>query len=160
MKINYKGDKVFPLMFIIIGITLFICAILLIATFDSRAIIGILLLFIGLIIVFTRKGMILDFKKRKIKRYFGVFFFKIGIWKTISDYSSITVLHVNEQSYGYSRTGVQFGERLKTYRICLLNENHRNRLTITDYKEESIALSEARIIAEKLNLELVSFNPK
>lgn len=160
MKSNYKRERVFPLMFIIIGITLLICGIILLWTFDSRANIGITILLIGIIIVFTRKGTMIDFNERKIKHYVGLFFLKIGNWKTLKDYSFISLLRINQKSYGYSRTGVQFTERKKINRICLLNENHRSRLTITDYKDENNALLEAQKIAENLKLEFVNYSPK
>jgi hypothetical protein len=68
MKIDYKGDRVFPLMFVIIGITLLISGIILLVTFDPRVKIGITILLIGIIIVFSRKGTMVDFNDRKIKK--------------------------------------------------------------------------------------------
>jgi len=159
MKIDYKLDRIFPLMFIIIGITLIICGLILLGTFDSRMKIGITILLIGLVIVFTRKGTILDFNQRKIKHYVGLFFIKIGNWKTIDDYTFISLLRINQKSYGYSRTGVQFSERKKIFRICLLNKTHRNRLKITDIKDENNAYLEAQKIAENLKLEFVNYSP-
>lgn len=160
MKSDYKGDKVFPLMFIIIGITLLICGIILLGTFDSRVKIGIAILLIGILIVFARKGTIVDFNERKIKHYVGIFFIKIGNWKTLKNYSFITVLNINQKSYGYSRTGVQFTERKKINRICLLNKNHRKRLKIADYKDLNNAVLEAKKIGVNLNFEFVNYNPK
>ncbi|TVZ57690.1 hypothetical protein NA63_0177 [Flavobacteriaceae bacterium MAR_2010_105] len=146
-------------MFIIIGVTLIICGLILLVTFDSRMKIGITILLIGLVIVFTRKGTIVDFNQRKIKYYVGLFFIKIGNWKTIEDYTFISLLKINQKSYGYSRTGVQFSERKNIYRICLLNKTHRNRLKITDFKDENNAYLEAQRIADKLKLEFVNFSP-
>tara|TARA_R110001583_G_scaffold53673_1_gene165162 strand:+ start:40 stop:522 length:483 start_codon:yes stop_codon:yes gene_type:complete len=159
MKIDYKLDRIFPLMFVIIGITLIICGLILLGTFDSRMKIGITILSIGLIIVFTRKGTIVDFNQRKIKYYVGLFFIKIGNWKTIEEYTFISLLKINQKSYGYSRTGVQFSEKKKIYRICLLNKTHRSRLKITDYKDENNAYLEAQRIAENLKLEFVNYSP-
>jgi hypothetical protein len=158
MKIDYKLNRIFPLMFIIIGITLIICGFIL-WIFDSRMKIGLTILLIGLIIVFTRKGTIVDFNQRRIKYYIGLFFIKIGNWKTIEDYTFISLLKINQKSYGYSRTGVQFSERKKIYRICLLNKTHRNRLKITDFKDENNAYLEAQRIAENLRLEFVNYSP-
>jgi hypothetical protein len=159
MKIDYKLDKIFPLMFVIMGITLIIGGLVLLGTFDARMKIGITILSIGIIIVFARKGTIVDFNQRKIKHYVGLFFIKIGQWKTIEDYTFISLLKINQKSYGYSRTGVQFSEKKKVYRICLLNNSHRNRLKITDFKEENNANLEAQRIAKILKLEFVNYSP-
>ncbi|QCX40602.1 hypothetical protein FF125_19960 [Aureibaculum algae] len=146
-------------MFIIIGITLIVCGLILLGTFDSRMKIGITILSFGLIIVFTRKGTIVDFNQRKIKHYVGLFFIKIGNYKTIEDYTFISVLMINQKSFGYSRTGVQFSERKRIYRICLLNKTHRNRLKIADFKDENNVHLEVQRIAKNLKLEYVNYSP-
>src|SRR5690606_2395801 len=122
MNIDYKLNRVFPLMFQIIGITLSICGLILLGFFNSNAKVAFVILIIGIIIVFTRKGTIIDFNEKKIKKYLGLFFIKIGSWKTIENYSYISILHLNQRSYGYSRTGVQFSERKKIYRVSILND--------------------------------------
>lgn len=160
MKSDYKGESVFPLMFIIIGITLLLCGIILLGTFDSRANVGIIVLFLGILVVFTRKGTIVDFKNQRIKHYIAILFLKFGKWKTLHEYSYVLLLRLNQKSYGYSHTGVQFTERKKVYRICLLNKNHRKRLNITDFKDKNKALSEAQGIAQNLKFEFVDYNPK
>jgi hypothetical protein len=35
-------------------------------------------------------------------------------------------LRINRTSYGYSGTGVEFSERKKIHRICLLDKSHRS----------------------------------
>lgn len=159
MKIDYRRESVFPLMFIIIGITLIICGLILLVTFDSKMKLGFTVLLIGIVIVFTRKGTIVDFNQRQIKHYIGIFFIKIGNWKTIEDYFFISLLRISRTSYGYSRTMVQSSERKKIYRICLLNKNHRNQLLIADFKDENNALIEAQQIANNLKLEFVNYSP-
>src|SRR5690606_22845848 len=120
-----------------------LCGLILLGFFNSNAKIGFVILIIGIIIVFTRKGTIIDFNEKKIKQYVGLFFIKIGRWKSIENYSFISILHLNQKSYGYSRTGVEFSERRKIYRVCFLNDSHREKLTIKDFKEIETAISEA-----------------
>ena len=146
-------------MFIIIGITLIISGLILIGTFDSRIKLGITILLIGIVIVFTRKGTIVDFNERKIKHYVGIFFIKLGKWKTIEDYTFISLLRIKRTSYGYSRTMVQSSERKIIHRICLLNKNHRSQLLITDFKDENNGFLEAEQIAKNLKLEFVKYSP-
>ena len=78
MKIDYKLERVFPLMFLIIGITFFVSGLLLLGTFNSNAKAGPVILIIGTVIIFTRKGTLIDFNDRRIKHYIGLFFIKIG----------------------------------------------------------------------------------
>ncbi|WP_111710234.1 hypothetical protein [Lutibacter citreus] len=164
MIIDYKLEKIFPLMFLIIGITLILAGIfltgmnLLIST-NSTSFIGILTLLIGVIIVFMRKGTLFDFDKKRIKHYVGLFFIKIGKWDTTENYSFISVLHLNQKSIGYSRTGVQFSEKNKIFRIYLLNRTHREKLKITDFNDLKNADLEANKIARIMNIEFVKYNP-
>ncbi|MCR8667695.1 hypothetical protein NO995_08375 [Aestuariibaculum sp. M13] len=159
MIIDYKREKVFPLMFLIIGITLLISGILLIVNFDKKAIAGLSFLVIGLIIVFTRKGTLIDFEKKKTKHYVGLFLIKIGNWKTLENYSYVTLLHLNLKSHGYSRTGVQFSEKNKVFRVCLLDKTHREKIKIKDFKNIESANLEAKKIAKKMNYDFVKYNP-
>lgn len=166
MKNNYSGERVFPLMFIIIGVTIFLSGIVYLyqinrlQILNSNNIFGFALLLVGFIIVFTRKGILIDYNNRRIKYYIQILFFKIGKWENILNYSFITVLSINQKSYGYSRTGVQFTERKKINRICLLNENHRNKLKIADFKDLKDAILEAEAIAKNLNLEFTNYRPE
>ncbi len=156
MKNNYKGDRIFPLMFIIIGSVLIISGITLMGFFSSRVLSGIVILLIGTLIVFTREGVVIDYRNQRIKQYVEVFFFKIGKWKNIEDYAIVTLLKINQTSHGYSITGIQFTERKKINRICIINKKNGSQLKIADYKNEKIARLEAEGIAENLKIEFLS----
>jgi len=73
MKTDYTLEYMFPLMFRIIGVTLTISGVILIITFPYRIIGGISLFIVGLTLVFSRRGVILDFENKKIKEYAGLF---------------------------------------------------------------------------------------
>ena len=160
MKTDYKLESVSPLMFRIVGVTLTISGVLLLVTFPYRILGGITLMLIGLTMVFARRGVILDFENNKIKEYVGLFFIKIGRWNSLTEFPYVSVLIKNLKNTGFSRTGVEFSERTKVYRICLLNKSHRQRIRIKDFNKMESAISNAKTIAEDMGMELVDYNPK
>ncbi len=147
-------------MFVIVGVTLIVFGLVVLWSFRYMTIFGLVSTLIGIVIVFTKKGTLIDFKERKIKKYVGLFFVKIGKWKTFEEYSTLCLLHLNQKGYGYSITGVAFSELKKNYRVCLLNETHRRRLELIDFTNQAEAILEAKKIAKGLNMELVKFSPK
>ncbi|WP_299781616.1 hypothetical protein [uncultured Formosa sp.] len=160
MKVNYKLDRFFTLMFLIIGITLLICGLIFIGRFNLEdLLLGLFLIINGTIIVFTRYGTLIDFNEKKIKHYVGFFFIKIGFWKSFKEYPFISVLHFNQKSVSYSRTAIPFHEKKKIYRICLLNATHSERLKIKDFSDFKSASSEAKRIEKTTSLERVVYNP-
>ncbi|PQJ16664.1 hypothetical protein BST99_13890 [Aureicoccus marinus] len=110
--------------------------------------------------VFLRRGVILDFENKKIKEYIGLFFIKLGKWNNLNEYPYVSVLVENLKSTGFSATGLEFTERRKVYRIYFMNESHRKRLRIMDFKLFESATSEAKRIANKMQLEYTEYNPK
>ncbi|WP_127141835.1 hypothetical protein [Flagellimonas marinaquae] len=160
MKTDYKLEYLFPLMFRIIGVTLTISGVLLLVTFPYRIVGGISLFIIGLTMAFTRKGVILEYENKKIKEYIGLFFIKLGKWKSISTYTDVSVLMMNIKSTGFSRTGLEFTERSKVYRIYFMDENHRERLRVKDFEKMEIAISNAKVIAKKMEKTFAKYNPK
>lgn len=147
-------------MFRIIGVTLTISGVLLLVTFPYRIVGGISLFIIGLAMVFSRKGVILDFENKKIKEYSGLFFIKLGKWNNLVSYPDVSVLMMNIKSTGFSRTGLEFTETNKVYRIYFMDEYHRKRLRIKDFNKMEIAISNAKVIAEKMEMEFAEYNPK
>lgn len=165
MEIDYKREKVFPLMFIIIGITCMICGLIPLFVIVSEAGYAInllsagILFLIGSILVFTRKGTLININNRKMKYYVGFVFIKIGFWKSIEEYSFISIRRFNRKSYGYSQTMIQSSEIKRIHQLCLLNENHRKRLVIAEFNEERKALKEAEFLSKKSGMKTVLFNP-
>ena len=120
---------------------------------------GVTLILIGSALVFLRRGVILDFENKKIKEYIGLFLIKLGKWNNLNEYPYVSVLVENLKSTGFSTTGVEFTERKKVYRIYFMNESHRKRLRIMDFKLFESATSEAKRIAHKMQLEYTEYNP-
>lgn len=134
MTKNYKSEYFFPLMLRIPAITLMICGLFLIFTFSSKSQLGLIITLLALPFVFTRRGTLLDFNNYNLKYYIGLLNLKIGKWIKINSYPYITILHLNLVASGESVSGLVFSDRIKVYRICLLNENHQEKLKIIDFK--------------------------
>lgn len=160
MTKNYKSEYFFPLMLRIPAITLMICGLFLIFTFSSKSRLGLIITLLALPFVFTRRGTLLDFSNYNLKYYIGLLNLKIGKWIKIKSYPYITILHLNLVASGESASGLVFSDRTKVYRICLLNENHREKLKIIDFKDIEVAKLEAEKLAHNLGCKLVSYSPK
>ena len=121
---------------------------------------GVTLILIGLALVFLRRGVILDFENKKIKEYIGLFLIKLGKWNNLNEYPYVSVLVENLKSTGFSATGVEFTERRKIYGVYFMNDSHRKRLRIMDFKLIENATAEAKRIANKMQIEYTEYNPK
>jgi len=84
----------------------------------------------------------------------------LGKWNSIVSYPDVSVLMMNIKSTGFSRTGLEFTERNKVYHIYFMDDSHRQRLRIMDFKKMESAISEAKVIAEKMEMEFAEYNPK
>ena len=120
---------------------------------------GISLIVIGVLLVFTERGVTIDFNEKKVKYYIGLFLIKIGKWKPIDKYQYVSLLHFNQTSAFYSLTGLGSSEREKVYRVCLLNKTHRDRLKIVDCDNKEKAMIEAENIAKNLKFDFVTYSP-
>ena len=141
-------------MFRIIGMTLTLTGLVLLVAQPFRIIGGITITLIGLALVFLRRGVILDFENKKFKEYIGLFRIKLGKWNNLIEYPYVSVLVLNLKSTGFSVTGLEFTERRKIYRVCFMNESHRKRLRIMDFKLSESATSEAQRIANKMQIKV------
>lgn len=160
MVVNYKSNYLFPLIFRIPAFTVIICGIIVIGTLSIKSIFGIVLIILGIPFALVRKGTLIKIDEKKLKYYVGLFNIKIGEWIKIESYPYITILHLNLIQSGESNSGLVFSNREKVYRICLLSENHREKLKIADFKDQKVAKKQAVILASNLESTLVTYSPK
>ncbi|WP_405384141.1 hypothetical protein [Maribacter sp. LLG6340-A2] len=100
-------------MFRIIGVTVTVSGIILLISFPYQIIGGITFFLVGMTLVFLRRGIVLDFERKKFKEYFGLLFIKLGKWNNLSGYMNISVLMMNIKSTGFSSTGLKFTEKTR-----------------------------------------------
>ncbi|OBQ50303.1 hypothetical protein JJL45_11830 [Tamlana sp. s12] len=157
--IDYKLKPLIPLMFRIPGVAILLCGLFFIGTFSHVSILGIFLTLTSIPIVFTKNGILMDSNKKRIKNYIGLFKLKAGRWKAIDNYPFVTLLHLNLVSRGESNSGLNFYDKQKVYRICLLNENHREKVKIVDFTDLDKAIIEVNKIAKSFDIRFTKYSP-
>lgn len=91
MKMDITTGRL-PLQFLIVGPVVLLISIVMIFTSNW---LGILLIILGLF-SFIRSGITIDFDKKRLKEYVGLFIIKKGKWK---DVSSATKLEIKKSSW-------------------------------------------------------------
>jgi hypothetical protein len=114
---------------------------------------------IGIALVFTRHGVLIDLKEGKLKIYTEAFWIKVGKWETFKKYPYLTVLEITERNSMYSRANVEYSRRKLIYRITLLNDNHYNKILLKQMNNKEDAHTKASEIAKFLNIEKVIYSP-
>lgn len=97
---------------------------------------GLPLLYLGLAILLSVKGVIIDVENRKLKSYFDFFIFKTGNWENIATYNKVTLELTNKSQQMNSR-GSSTNVKTKTYDIFLTDSTWRKieLKDFTDYAE-------------------------
>ena len=118
--------------------------------FSLNVFIAIPFLYLGIVILLSVKGVVIDIEKEKLKKYFNFFFFKIKIEESFSDYNRV-YLSLLRESQTMNYKSISTTVRTKTFEIYLMNDSNR-RIYIneyTDYKharEILLQLSKALVI--------------
>jgi hypothetical protein len=126
---------------------------------SSNLFAGLGIIAVGILISFSTSGVQIDPEKRLLKDYTKCFGFKFGKWESIEIYTDIAVLSLRQSSTTLSRSNRALTEIEKYYDVCLLNSSHRIKMKVKRSKTQDDAIKEARLLAEKLNLNYTDFNP-
>ncbi len=155
--IDNRLNKYFPKAFVYIGYALIGYGLLYLFI---KILIGLGLIIIGIYLSFSFNGIQIDSKKKKFKKYSSFFGWKKGIWESYNDYPYLTMLEITEKETGYSRGQVEFTSKYKVYRVCLLNNSHREKIILKNFKNKELASKSAKEFANKLNVKLTVYSPK
>lgn len=129
------------------------------ATF-SNIYIGALFIIVGIFVAFTKSGIQINLQENTYKDYNSLFGLRQGKWKTLDNYSYITLMQNHESSATLSRSNRRAVTGATTYYdVCLLSGNHREKLTIKRITERNIASSEIKKLSEQLNLPMTKYMP-
>lgn len=128
---------------------------------DSGLIIGPIILVIAIYILTSTYGTEITLEKNYIRNYTTSFGIKKGKWLPSLNYPDITILKTGKgvqmnQVFGPGK--VELKEDV--YEIHLLSANHRKRILIKEVKNLKDAFILAEELANKMDKNLVQFNPK
>ena len=166
MTLHHKTGKLFPpamrttgWIFILLGVyTIFIS---LSENNIPKGIAGIIIFLIGFFIGITPYGILINTEQKKYKNYTLIFGYKQGSWKSYSKYPFITLIQNNESTIAFSRSNRStITSSDLFYDICLLDQNHTNKLLIKRLKNKEDAVEGVKDLAKKLDLKLSKYNPQ
>lgn len=107
------------------------------------------ILLFGTLISLSIKGVIIDTNKRKIKNYLSFLIFKIGFWKSISEYKHV-VLFLNNNSQTMNSRGSSTTVKIKSYSVQLRSPDKK--IELKEYINYNEAKELLTYVADKLSL--------
>ena len=122
--------------------------------------IGALFIVFGMFIALTKSGVQINIEENTYRDYNSLFGLRQGKWKFLGQYSYITLMQNREESATLSRSNRRSVTGATTYYdICLLNDNHREKLTIKRIKDRDKASDEIKKLSEQLQLPMTKYMP-
>ncbi|MCB0737270.1 MAG: hypothetical protein KDC92_07135 [Bacteroidetes bacterium] len=106
--------------------------------------------YVGLVVVLSIEGVIIDFKRKRLKSYFHLLFFKVGFWKSTEDFKKV-ILTLEVSNTTYASRAAQTYLRTRSYNLFLVDSNN-DKLLLAEYTDYDKALKLAEIIAKRLNI--------
>ena len=157
-KLQYKHGKESPGGVTILGVLMIAFGVLLFL-FEGYYLGGSALFAIGLAIVISYSGIIIDLEKNRYKNYVWVFGLKIGKWNELNNYRDLLVLR-RKSSTGYNLRGMTMQSLSSVeYELLFANSNHIHQILICKYNDKEAAYEEAGKLEYLTQRELVQYNP-
>lgn len=140
--------------FILIGFYLIIYP--LISEADSNIYGGFLPLLIGIFMISSTNGILLNTRTKSYKSYTNIFGFKQGSWKSTAPYPYITLLHQQVSTYAHSKSNrtAQTSSHLY-YDIYLIDSSKRHEIHIYRTKNQEEATENLHHLSDLLDVEMV-----
>ncbi|WP_026464650.1 hypothetical protein [Adhaeribacter aquaticus] len=148
---NRKTDNVFPLQVKIVGFALVFCGII---SFLQIPLLGVGLLLLSILILFTHYGVVLNLDTLYYKEYWGLFGLKFGNWKSLPKLWRITITNdkiiIRNQSYN---TGLStYSSNTQTALNIRINEFEYIRIAKGKYKDIK---ADALFLSDQFKLEIL-----
>ena len=79
----------------------------------------------------------------------------------MKSYPYLTILEITEKSSMYgAKSNIEHISREMVYRVTLLNNNHREKILLKQFKNKELAHNEGEKIATNLKIEKVTYNTR
>ncbi|MTI29317.1 hypothetical protein E1171_00670 [Cytophagales bacterium RKSG123] len=127
------------------------------SSLERTLMVGLGAIIIGLVIVTSYTGTLIDFKGKRVKAYFSICRYKFGEWATLP---TITTVKVIAHRYRSTNTPNGISPTLSgyvtVYRIFLYPKNYDKFLLSFEFSKKELALRKAEGIAQMLNANLIA----
>lgn len=106
--------------------------------------------YLGLVLLLSVEGVIIDPKTKKMNRYFSFLLFKSSDWVYIGQYQKL-VLRLHREAHEVNMRSITNNIRTKTFEIHLSNEKGDD-LYVTEYTDYESAHETVNQLSEALEL--------
>jgi hypothetical protein len=120
-----------------------------------------LLVIVGVFLVTSINGVLIDPVKKRIKQYSRYFGIKAGNWESLEPYPDLVILRRQLKSEATSYLTGSKGEITNDlyFDVCLANPSHRKKIEVNRLKGEEPARKSAEELAKLFGLEIKPYNP-
>ena len=131
----------------------------LLSSFES-VITAVIIILVGVFLGFSKAILEIEPKSKRLRNYPFLMGLKLGSWSSYKEYNYVSILrrNVSETTFG-GRTNKSVTTKDIFFDICLLNDNHRKKLTVKRFKSKEEALNEIERLSTDLGLDVVTYNP-
>ena len=136
MILKYTTGKL-PLNFFMLGVVLLALGAL---ALIMSELIGFIFLAISIPLVFTRTGILIDTKKKRIRKYTGLFTYRLGKWESIANSKHLQIIRV-QQSSGMAVLSISRNETNVVYKL----------LAVLPHENIELLVGDGRFIGEAAN---------
>ncbi len=155
--IDNNNGKSFSQPLIYVGYTLIIFGLY---TLINAIVPGLIVTLIGIFIGFSSTGLTLNPNTKEFREYTIMFGIRVGKWQSLENYPDLSLL---KRTIGYSalsRGQRELSDSDSYIDICLLSKSHRKKILVKRMQNKEEALIDAKLIAEKMGLNLTAYAPK
>ena len=156
-KIVFPAGSPIPLPVMIFGYLLIFIGI---GLLGELPLVALAILLLGGYLGFQFQGAEINLETRQMRQYTSYLSVRFGKWRDLADFPFITVLRRKTTERTYAMTANFVEVKKSFFSICLLNQSHHTRIVLVNIEGEEAALTKAKELAEKLNLEITGYNPK
>ncbi|MCK5856033.1 MAG: hypothetical protein KAG64_01010 [Bacteroidales bacterium] len=122
---------------------------------------GLLFILVGGFVSFANNGIQINPDSMMSKQYIGYLGLRLGKWKSMEQYSYITILRSRETTTTFSRSNRATTSNAELfYDITLVDKTHRQKLGIKRVKDEKQTIADAKELVKILGFEFVKYNPE
>jgi hypothetical protein len=160
---KFSSGPYFPLAGRIVGGVFFLLGLA--AIFDRNPaglIVGPFMLIGATLLLFSYKGVLIDYSGARFRPYVSVLGLMFGKWHHLSHYPYITTLEMymkHETGTKVQYINIDSSYHDYEYRVCFLSADHRQKKPVYVSQNKNEALKTADLISEKTGLKQVVYNP-
>jgi hypothetical protein len=125
----------------------------------SKAILGLVILVIGLLAAFSTQGSEINIAEKKYRLYTKCVFLKTGSWKSIAKFKQVAIISSRLSSSTFSRGNREITNTEQYFDVVLLNETHRKKLVLSRSKDKTEAKKSLQLFETKLELTACVYSP-